>query len=173
MAGTESGSSAVPSSVGDPLRPLVDALARLRFAAEGDGLTAWDALPEARRAQFADSARKMLHAIQGAGYQVSRVQDRAGTPALIEPATAEGVEQSRQQAERFLRAGEPLLAYNAVQLGLEKWPTYLRLRQLQSLALARSGAVARANHGLRQLREEGHVDAETLGLLARTHKDLG
>ena len=46
------------------------------------------------------------------------------------------------------------------------------LRQLQALALARSGDVERANAILGKLAAEGLADAETLGMLARTHKDL-
>ncbi|HEY0802711.1 MAG TPA: tetratricopeptide repeat-containing protein, partial [Steroidobacteraceae bacterium] len=75
--------------------------------------------------------------------------------------------------ERHLREGEPLLAYNAVQEGLEAWPQNLRLRQLMGLAMARSGDIERANELLRQLADSGNADAETLGILARTHKDLG
>ena len=48
----------------------------------------------------------------------------------------------------------------------------MRLRQLQGLALARSGDVERANELLGKLADEGRGDAETLGMLARTHKDL-
>ena len=75
-------------------------------------------------------------------------------------------------AERHLERGEPLLAYNDVQAGLQRWPDHARLRQLQALSLARSGDVARANAILSALADEGIEDAETLGLLARTHKDL-
>jgi hypothetical protein len=75
-------------------------------------------------------------------------------------------------AERQLRRGEPLLAYNEAQAGLARWPDHVRLRQLQGLALARSGDVERANGLLGKLAGEGHGDAETLGMLARTHKDL-
>ena len=75
-------------------------------------------------------------------------------------------------AERHLHQGEPILAYNATQDGLAQWPQHLRLRQLQGLALVRSGDVERANRLLLQLAEEGCDDAETLGMLARTHKDL-
>jgi class 3 adenylate cyclase len=71
-----------------------------------------------------------------------------------------------------LRHGEPLLAYNAVQEGLALWPESLRLRQLKGLATARSGDTERANRLLRELADTGHADAETLGILARTHKDL-
>jgi class 3 adenylate cyclase len=74
--------------------------------------------------------------------------------------------------EQFLRQGEPLLAYNAVQDGLRVWPGNLRLRQLKGLAVARSGDIARANELLRGLAAEGVADAETLGMLARTHKNL-
>ena len=46
------------------------------------------------------------------------------------------------------------------------------MRQLLALALVRSGAVQRANDLLRALCQEGHTDGETLGILARTYKDL-
>lgn len=41
-----------------------------------------------------------------------------------------------------------------------------------ALALARSGATGRANEILMELYQNGHKDGETLGILARTHKDL-
>ena len=75
-------------------------------------------------------------------------------------------------AEPHLEQGEPLLAYNELQAGLAQWPEHPRLRQLQALALARSGDIERANAILRALAREGMDDSETLGLLARTHKDL-
>jgi len=75
-------------------------------------------------------------------------------------------------ADRHLHQGEPILAYNVAQAGLAQWPQHLRLRQLQALALARSGDVERANRLLALLVDEGCADAETLGILARTHKDL-
>ena len=77
-----------------------------------------------------------------------------------------------ESVEQYLRQGEPLLAYNAVQEGLHSWPGNLRLRQLKGLAVARSGDIERANQLLGQLAAEGAADAETLGMLARTHKDL-
>ena len=76
------------------------------------------------------------------------------------------------QAERELARGEPLQAYNAAQSGLQLWPGHVRLRQVQALALARSGDAERANLLLSALADEGHGDAETLAMLARTHKDL-
>jgi class 3 adenylate cyclase len=77
-----------------------------------------------------------------------------------------------QKAEKLLHVGEPLLAYNVVQQALAEQPGEFRLRQLRGLALARSGALRRANEELASLRDEGFTDGETLGLLARTHKDL-
>ena len=77
------------------------------------------------------------------------------------------------EAERLLRQGEPLLAYNAADTGLQHAPGHLRLRQLRALALARSGDLERANRCLLELARDGVDDAETLGVLARTHKDLG
>jgi class 3 adenylate cyclase len=78
----------------------------------------------------------------------------------------------RQLAERMLEGGEPLVAYDVATEGLSYWPSDVRLRQLQGLALARSGATERANSVLLQLFHEGQTDGETLGLLARTYKDL-
>ena len=74
--------------------------------------------------------------------------------------------------ENLLKLGEPLLAYDVIREGLGVWSQDLRLRQLQGLALARSGATERANSVLEQLRTEGRTDEETLGMLGRTLKDL-
>jgi class 3 adenylate cyclase len=76
------------------------------------------------------------------------------------------------RAETFLGQDEPLLAYDVVSEGLAKWPDHIRLRQLQGLALARSGATQRANAVLEKLRIEGRADEETLGMLASTFKEL-
>ncbi|MDX6529400.1 MAG: hypothetical protein QOH41_1690 [Blastocatellia bacterium] len=77
----------------------------------------------------------------------------------------------RHLGQRILKLGEPLLAYDVLTEGLRNAPGDVRLRQLLALALARSGATARANGVLMKLHEEGHNDEETLGILARTHKD--
>ena len=75
-------------------------------------------------------------------------------------------------AERVLKLGEPLFAYDVVDEGIKRFPTNVRLRQLLALALARSGATGSANAVLVKLYQEGLRDEETIGLLARTHKDL-
>jgi len=82
----------------------------------------------------------------------------------------------REQYQKFgsniLGRGEPLLAYDIVVEGLRHWPEDVRLRQLKALSLLRSGAIHRALGLLEKLKKEGHDDEETLGLLARAHKDL-
>ena len=76
-------------------------------------------------------------------------------------------------SRRLLSLGEALLGYDVVCDGLTRFPEDRTLRQIQGLALARTGAVAAANQVLDTLLGEGHRDVETLGLLARTEKDLG
>jgi len=77
-----------------------------------------------------------------------------------------------QTGEQLLKTGAPLVAYDTLAEGLQHHPTDVRLRQLLALALARTGASRLANPILQQLINEGHSDEETIGLLARTHKDL-
>jgi len=77
-----------------------------------------------------------------------------------------------QAGETLLKSGLPLVAYDTLASGLKQFPADARLRQLLALSLARSGATRRANDILTELSREGHRDEETLGLLARTHKDL-
>src|SRR5690349_24920774 len=78
----------------------------------------------------------------------------------------------RSLGEKVLGRGEPLLAYDIVSEGIKWFPRDASLRQLLALALARSGAALPANLVLTDLYREGHRDEETLGILARTHKDI-
>jgi class 3 adenylate cyclase len=68
--------------------------------------------------------------------------------------------------------GESLLAFDIAHEGLHNWADDNRLRQIKALALARMGSTDGARELLLQIREQGHDDEETLGLLARTYKDL-
>src|SRR5262249_27634003 len=79
----------------------------------------------------------------------------------------------RSLTEHLLKLSAPMLANEVAAEGLQRWPEDLRLRQLQGLALARSGATERAHRILADLAQEGHADEETYGLLAHTYKDLG
>ena len=88
-------------------------------------------------------------------------EEGSGSPAVF-----------RCLGERVLAQGEPLLAYDVVSADLGIWPKDVRLRQLQGLALSRSGATERANAVLENLRREEETGEETLGMLGRTHKEL-
>ena len=77
-----------------------------------------------------------------------------------------------QLARAFIEIGAPLLGVEVATEGLESFPHAVALRQVRGLALARSGSTEEANRALEQLRQEGHLDDDTLGVLARTHKDL-
>lgn len=74
--------------------------------------------------------------------------------------------------DMLLQQGQPILAYDVLMAGLNRWPSSLRLQQLLALALARSGATQAANQLLAELIRNGQQDEQTLGLYARTHKDL-
>lgn len=78
----------------------------------------------------------------------------------------------RALGQHTLRLGEPLLAYDMITVGLKRYPADVRLRQLLALALLRAGSAVPALNLLENLYNEGHRDEETLGLLARVHKDL-
>ena len=94
-------------------------------------------------------------------WRVHKLEDWAASPELYEAT-----------AERFLKFGEPLLAYDAAEEGLRLWPRQVRLHQLVALALFRSKATERALVELQELYDQGYRDEETMGLLARAHKDL-
>jgi class 3 adenylate cyclase/tetratricopeptide (TPR) repeat protein len=85
---------------------------------------------------------------------------------------ARSAEVYQRLGSRLIKLGEMLLAYDVISEGLKPWPGDLRLRQLQAHALTRLGATERANALLRALYDEGQRDEETVGMLARTHKDL-
>lgn len=75
-------------------------------------------------------------------------------------------------AEKLLRVGEPLVAYDAASEGLRDFEQDVRLRQLRALALARSGAVEVANAEFKRLYDEGFHDEESVAMLASTHKNI-
>lgn len=77
----------------------------------------------------------------------------------------------RQRGRRANSDGEALLAFDIAVAGLQAWPGDAALRQTQALALARMGSAAAAHEILSELAKESS-DQETLGLLARTYKDL-
>jgi class 3 adenylate cyclase/tetratricopeptide (TPR) repeat protein len=94
------------------------------------------------------------------------------SPAPLQPAPPSSPAEWSRTAERLLESGAPLAAYDALVDALSRFPSDVRLRQLLALALARTGAGRSAIPILEALRGEGHDDEETLGMLARAHKDL-
>lgn len=82
------------------------------------------------------------------------------------------VAEALKRIENCLAAGEYLLASNACERLAATAPDNPRIVQLWSLSLARSGAAHRANVMLEKLVAGGHADEESLGLLARSYKDL-
>ena len=78
----------------------------------------------------------------------------------------------RRAVGRALQLSEAFMAFDMAAEGLRTFPDDLRLTQLQALALDRTGATKRANQILSQLLRSGRKDEETLGILARTHKDM-
>jgi class 3 adenylate cyclase len=75
-------------------------------------------------------------------------------------------------ARRLLRSGEPLLAFDVTREAASLWPQDVELQGLEALALARGRATVPANELLGRLYAAGHRDEETVGMLARTYKDL-
>jgi tetratricopeptide (TPR) repeat protein len=149
-----------------------EALAKQLYERQLSGPISWSELPESDKAPWRAQAGRSLSALSDLGYRVERPADTSAARTAAER-TATQAQTAICEAEKLLRMGEPLLAYNVVQEALADLPGNFRLRQLKGLALARSGALRRANEELASLRDEGCVDGETLGLLARTHKDLG
>lgn len=154
-------------------------------------LVPYDELPDSERRYDRRAVTTTIQALRALGYRIEReapvpsaASEILGNPdadlgvltarwGALAPAQAlASPEALRALGERLLRLGEPMLAADILSEGLRRAPADLRLQQLHALALARAGAAARANAILRRLDAEGHADEETLGLLARTHKDL-
>jgi class 3 adenylate cyclase/tetratricopeptide (TPR) repeat protein len=75
-------------------------------------------------------------------------------------------------SERFIGLGEPILGHDVVAEGLKFFGSNLALKKMQALALAQTGATHAARGILQELLLQGIEDADTWGILARTHKDL-
>lgn len=74
--------------------------------------------------------------------------------------------------QRALKLGEPLVAFDCFNEGVELLPEHLILRRHLAFAAARSGASLQAMELLTTLVAKGDSDIETLGMLARCHKDI-
>lgn len=74
--------------------------------------------------------------------------------------------------DQLIRAKEYQRALEGVKVARARFPGSLRLRQLQGLALRRDGQIDEAAYQLTLLREKGHEDPETLGILAAVYADI-
>jgi hypothetical protein len=134
-------------------------------------LVPYDSLPESEKEYDRDNARETLKAILALGATI-----QPPGPALPQPGAGDApprftLEQCRDLAARAAGQGECLTACDLADEGLRHWPADRRLRQLRALALARMGSHPEARRILSELGAEAQ-DEETLGLLARTYKDL-
>ncbi len=165
-------------------------------------LVPYKELPENEKRYDRNVAQENIKAILSTGYRIERPSDESLTQESDLDAKAKliitqfknpkltaaelrrlweerqaiiwfrNVEIYRRAVEQAMKLGEAFLAFDMTAEGLQAFKRNLRLIQLQALALARTGATKRANQILDQLRAAGHQDEETLGLLARTHKDF-
>ncbi len=99
------------------------------------------------------------------------ITDLTHAPTQGMPEPPRSAEEWRAAADALLRAAD-LRAYDLLRTALREHPDDLRLQQLIARALVQCGAIREANERLTRLHQAGHTDEETVGLLARTHKDL-
>lgn len=92
---------------------------------------------------------------------------KSDDPAYTTSATISGV-----AVDQLIRGKRYDEAFAALDVALARFPSSLRLRQFQGLALRRAGKVAEAAYRLNLLVEEGHDDPETIGMLGAVYADL-
>lgn len=78
----------------------------------------------------------------------------------------------RLLGKHLINVGAPFLAYDVLSEGCDAWPKDVKLQQTRAQALIKSGSIESANLIYRSLYYEGHTDGDTLGGLAKTHKEL-
>jgi class 3 adenylate cyclase len=108
----------------------------------------------------------------GVGAKTVRADLYTAIASVVQDPGAVPLAEALATVERCLEAGECLLASDACERLAPLFPEDPKLIQLWALALARSGATNKANALMVSLAARGFNDEETLGLLARTYKDL-
>lgn len=88
-------------------------------------------------------------------------------PAYTTSATLAGV-----AVDLLIRGKRYADALSAARLALSRFPSSVRIQQLQGLAMRRMGQLTDAALNLNLLVEKGHRDTETLGILAAVWADL-
>lgn len=112
------------------------------------------------------------HKEPGVGAPSMRRDLYAQIAAITQDPAAQPLADALRHVSACLQAGEPLLAANACERLATNAPDDSTLLRSWALALARSGAASKANALMERLAAQGLRDEETLGLLARTYKDL-
>lgn len=74
--------------------------------------------------------------------------------------------------DQLIRGKSYERAIEGAKAAMSRFPGSLRVRQLLGLALRRSGQIEEAAYQLSLLREKGHEDPETLGILAAVYADI-
>jgi len=74
--------------------------------------------------------------------------------------------------QEALHKGSPLVAYDIFSTALKYDPHNVRMRAMLALTLVETGAVEKAAAILKALYATGKADSDTIGILARTFKDL-
>ncbi|MBF0290982.1 MAG: tetratricopeptide repeat protein [Nitrospinae bacterium] len=74
--------------------------------------------------------------------------------------------------QEALQKGSPLVAYDIFSTALKHDPHNVRMRSMLALTLVETGAVEKAATILKALYDTGKADSDTIGILARTFKDL-
>src|SRR5262249_29777117 len=149
-----------------------------RWAPQYDGearrtpkLVPYGELPETDQEDYRETARQTVRTILGLGATIGLgLAAPPATPAA-ETVPRRTLEEYRAEAGKAVSEGECLTACDIADEGLRFWPTDPRLRQLHALALARMGSHIQARSVITELAAESQ-DEETLGILARTYKDL-
>jgi class 3 adenylate cyclase len=127
-------------------------------------LVPYDKLPESEKHYDRENAIETLKTIVGLGWTIEDPKQPAHTAPLRE--------EYQKKAKQANAEGEAIRSLDISSEGLKLWPGDLKLRRMQALALARMGSGKKSHSILQELQTEGHEDEETLGLLARTYKDL-
>ena len=74
--------------------------------------------------------------------------------------------------KKMLEYGQAFIGYDILTEGLKYYPNNVILLQQQALALARLGKTGKAQEILLRLYKKGNRHPDTIGILARTYKDL-
>jgi class 3 adenylate cyclase len=161
-------------------------------------LVPYDELPEAEKEYDRKTMLETLKCITALGFRIESPERytvkedtclknihnllRQSSPALLEQLLGHWQHRNynlkpfspqvhRLFADRLIKRGENILAYDVIQDGLRFWPRDVFLRQKKALVFARSGSTSKAEALLLELEKEGKVNQETLGLLGRINKD--